>query len=383
MLSRRLYPELPSHDLDSLMASHALQAPVRHRALYDAKLIWQFWQRIHGALPRETLANAIAALLEGPLLPGHLDPSLIDRLPEAPGVYVFHGDNDEVLHAAIAGNLKWRVQNYFRLDLMSAKALAISHRVRNVSWHVTQGPLGARLQLALLPERALPARKASAPQALHSWRFTPDAQPCLSLVPLCRESMVEGDELYGAFETPRKARNAILRIARAERLCHFLLGLGGHTEGACPGCADRGGGPTCEHGPPRLDYLTRAYRALRGLRVPAWPYRGPIAVRERRDVYLFDQWQYLGTARASSDIDGLLETRPADLDVKMFRLLVKTLRRLPAKRIVPLPRNGCPPPVPCCPHLEPGFKIGHLPEPSGASAWERTPARKWRGNLAK
>ena len=32
----------------------------------------------------------------------------------------------------------------------------------------------------------------------------------------------------------------------------------------------------------------------------------------------------------------MLETRAREFDVKVFRLLVKTLRRLPAKRIVPL-----------------------------------------------
>ena len=35
------------------------------------------------------------------------------------------------------------------------------------------------------------------------------------------------------------------------------------------------------------------------------------------------------------------------------------------------------------PHPEPGFKRVAAPEPSGASAWERTPARKWLGNLAR
>jgi DNA polymerase-3 subunit epsilon len=170
-------------------------------------------------------------------LPGHLDPSLIDRLPESPGVYVFHGDGDEVLLAATAANLKWRVQNYFRLDLMSARALAISHRIRNISWRVTQGPLGARLQLALLPERALPPRKGRVARALHSWRFAPDAVPCLSPVPLCTQSMATGDELYGAFDSPRKARNAMRRIAATHRLCHSLLGLRESAGVACPGCA--------------------------------------------------------------------------------------------------------------------------------------------------
>lgn len=340
MLSRKLYPQLACHDLDSLMESHALTAPVRHRALYDAKLIWQLWQHLHATLPRATVVNAIDALLEGPLLPGHLDPSLIDRLPESPGVYVLHGDSGEALLAATAGNLKWRVQNYFRLDLMSARALAISHRIRNISWRVTQGTLGAKLQLALLPESALPARKVRVARAFHSWRFAPDAMPCLSLVTLCSDSLADGNELYGAFDSPRKARNAIRRIATAERLCHSLLGLGESSGDACSGCARSGSARGCECGPGRIAHLTRAYRALRALRVPAWPYRGPIAIRERRDVHIFDQWQYLGTAQTSSDIDGVIETRAAEFDVKVYRLLVKTLTRLPASRIVRLPTRN-------------------------------------------
>src|SRR4029079_2883982 len=41
MLSRKLYTGLQHHDLDSLMATHALTAPVRHRALHDASVVWQ------------------------------------------------------------------------------------------------------------------------------------------------------------------------------------------------------------------------------------------------------------------------------------------------------------------------------------------------------
>jgi hypothetical protein len=86
--------------------------------------------------------------------------------------------------------------------------------------------------------------------------------------------------------------------------------------------------------------LTRAFTALSELRVPPWPYRGPIAIRERRDVYIFDQWQYLGTARSLADLHGALETCAPQFDVKVFRLLVKALRRLPARRIVPLSLGG-------------------------------------------
>ncbi len=45
--SRALSPEHKKHNLDSLIERHGLQANGRHRALADAQLIHQFWQKIH------------------------------------------------------------------------------------------------------------------------------------------------------------------------------------------------------------------------------------------------------------------------------------------------------------------------------------------------
>jgi hypothetical protein len=152
--------------------------------------------------------------------------------------------------------------------------------------------------------------------------------------------LAEGNELYGTFDSPRKAKNAIRRLAADHRLCHSLLGLDPGSCAACSGRPGGGGAPGCAlgyvHRAARLAHLTRAFTALSGLRLPAWPYRGPIAIRERGGVYVFDQWQYLGTARGSAEIHAALETRAPEFDVKVFRLLVKMLRKLPAKRVVPL-----------------------------------------------
>ena len=46
-LSRTLFPEYKRHNLDSLIERHGLAADARHRALADAQLIRQFWQKIH------------------------------------------------------------------------------------------------------------------------------------------------------------------------------------------------------------------------------------------------------------------------------------------------------------------------------------------------
>jgi DNA polymerase-3 subunit epsilon len=335
MLSRRLYSEQAHHDVDSLIEHHALEAEVRHRALHDAKLIWQFWQLIHRELPRATVANAVEALRAGPLLPAHLAPSLIDRLPDSPGIYVFHGEDGEILMAGAAGNIRSRVLNYFRLDLVSARALTLSQRIRNVAWRVTQGTLGAQLQLALLAKTALPGagQRSRTP---YSWRFAPEAHPCVSLISLSGRHAPTSDELFGVFDSPRKARNALRRMATAHGLCHSLLGMADGAAAACPVCSDRTGAAECGGGAAHLAHLTRAFSALREIRIPAWPYEGPIGIRERSDLHVVDRWRYLGTARNEAEIHGALEVGSADFDVKIFRLLRKKLGRLPRSRIVRL-----------------------------------------------
>jgi DNA polymerase-3 subunit epsilon len=129
------------------------------------------------------------------VLPAHLDPSLIDRLPEAPGVYVLHGEHNAILHIGKAANLQRHLIEYFRIDRTSAKAAAISHLVRNITWRTTRGAIGAWLQRAALAEAAAPA---PARPALYSWRLRPG---CVSV---------------------RRARRARRRHARRRRALRII-----------------------------------------------------------------------------------------------------------------------------------------------------------------
>lgn len=62
-LSRRLFPEFARHNLDTLAERYCLHVSQRHRALGDARLIWQFWQMLYQTLPPEQVNTAIDALL--------------------------------------------------------------------------------------------------------------------------------------------------------------------------------------------------------------------------------------------------------------------------------------------------------------------------------
>jgi DNA polymerase-3 subunit epsilon len=149
-------------------------------------------------------------------------------------------------------------------------------------------------------------------------------------------NMRDAGELYGMFESARKARNALLRLVTRAQLCHALLGIAETSDAPCTGCAIHVAA-NCVRKTDRLKHLAKALVALRPWRVEQWPYDGPIGVRERSDLHVFDDWRYLGTAQCEHEIHQVMQTGPQYFDQDTFAFLAKTLRRLPKKRIVRLP----------------------------------------------
>ena len=86
----------------------------------------------------------------------------------------------------------------------------------------------------------------------------------------------------------------------------------------------------------------RLFAALRPLRVPTWPHRGPVGIRERSDIHVVDDWRFLGTARNEEELYGLLESRPSGFDKRLYVLLNRTFSRLPQSEIVDLSPYGSP-----------------------------------------
>ena len=93
-LSRKLYPGHSKHNLDTLMERHNVQCEARHRALGDARVLWdllQIWRDEHGDA---ALAAAAKAQLKKPTLPAGLEGFSMEDIPNGPGVYLFYGENE-------------------------------------------------------------------------------------------------------------------------------------------------------------------------------------------------------------------------------------------------------------------------------------------------
>ena len=116
-LARRVVPrgDTPNHRLGTLARVFGVQHTPTHRALDDARATVEL---LHVLLERvgPDGVHSLEDLLE--YLPD-VSPkvrrkrNLAAHLPEAPGVYLFRGPNDEVLYIGTASNLRRRVRQYF------------------------------------------------------------------------------------------------------------------------------------------------------------------------------------------------------------------------------------------------------------------------------
>jgi len=176
-LSRKLYPGFARHNLDVLIERHRLTVTERHRALGDARLIHQFWQRIYDSFPVEQVEQMIRQLTARPALPAQLDTRFVDDLPTAHGVYLFYGENDLPLYVGKANNLRQRVLSHFSGDHQTAKELEMSQQIRRIEWIATAGEIGALLKEAALIKERMPAynRQLRRNEQLCSWRLVRSA----------------------------------------------------------------------------------------------------------------------------------------------------------------------------------------------------------------
>lgn len=342
MLSRRLYPQFEDHNLDALMARHSLAAEARHRALPDARLVRDFWQTLHRDFTREMISATLDALLAQPVLPAHLDIGLIDRMPASHGVYVFCGEADRPLQIGRAANLRLHLRNYFRLDRNCARAMRLSRDIRDIKWRSTEGALGARLLQTALSKKLFASKNP--PAAACFLQLVPSAPRVAQFVPVA-DAWPDGEGFFGFYPSERTARNALRKLADQHRLCHALLGIVETGAKKCRACIleERvDDGPWhCLRKHERLRHIARLAAAAAPLKLPCWPYQGPIAIRERRDMHIIDRWQFLGTASSEAETHALLQTRPALVDRDIFNILARALPRLRARavaRLAPAPR---------------------------------------------
>jgi DNA polymerase-3 subunit epsilon len=336
-LSRRLYPGYPKHNLDTLIERHGLKVSGRHRALADAQLIHQFWEKIQATIPQETIQSALKALLGRPSTPMHIDLTMIDGLPEAPGVYLFYGENDLPLYVGKSVNIRQRVMSHFTADVTSAKEMSLSQQVRRIEHIRTGGEIGALLQEAALVKKLQPThnRQLRRNNELCSIQLKEASEGLKVHVAYANElDFATTSNLYGLFKSKREALKALTEIAGEHSLCKAIIGLEKVNVGSpCFGRQLKKCRGACIGDEARLAHDARLLAGLGKLKIRTWPFDGPAYIKEGEEMLLIENWAYLGSARSEEDIWNLMNGRDACFNRDTYKILLATIGQLQPLRL--------------------------------------------------
>lgn len=331
-LSRRLYPGYTKHNLDTLIERHGLKVTGRHRALADAQLIHQFWAKIQATIPEETIQAAVKALLGRPSTPTHIDLTMIDGLPESPGVYLFYGENDLPLYVGKSVNIRQRVMSHFTADVTSAKEMSLSQQVRRIEHIKTGGEIGALLKEAALVKRLQPThnRQLRRNNELCAIQLKETSEGLQVHVAYANElDFAITSNLYGLFKSKREALKVLTEIAEEHSLCKAVICLEKVKSGsACFGRQLKKCRGACVGDELRLAHDTRLMAGLAKLKIKTWPFNGPAYIKECAEILLIENWAYLGSAQSEDEIWKLVDGKEAQFDKDTYRILIKSAGKL-------------------------------------------------------
>jgi DNA polymerase-3 subunit epsilon len=338
-LSRALYPKQKKHNLDSIIKRHKIECENRHRALDDARVLWEFYQKIGKRFSAKKLAEAIEGISTRVAWPANIPRADIEAIPDLPGVYIFYGENNTPLYVGKSVNLRSRILSHFNDDLRSSKEMQLSTQVKRIDTILTAGELGALIKESALVKELMPLynRQLRRSQYLTLVKTYLDDDGYIRVkLENTDESEIQPEEIAniaGIFRSRRQAENELERIALEHRLCKKLLGLE-KTKKACFGQQlKRCDGACIGEEKPNM-YNLRFELAFSKMRFKKWPYEQPIVVSETlgqvTDHHVIDKWCYLGKAEQGEN----QIQREVKFDLDIYKILKSFLMKPEAQRLV-------------------------------------------------
>ena len=331
-LSRLLEPQAEDHTLDGLLARHRLTAPERHRALGDARALWDLVQALAARHGERALRLAASRLLRHPGLPSHLPAQALEDAPAGPGVYAMLGARGQPLYVGRSSHLRRRLASHFSADPTRERATRLAAETHRLEWRRTAGELGARLLEAQWIRERQPSHNI-AQRRVWPWFARLPAEGRRAVL-LRGDRLAPGEEcgLFGPFGSRAATRAVLAEAASQAGLCLAVLGL----ERRAPGepCfrrqLGRCAGACVGHVPAGTQWQALA-QALAEWRVPPWPASGPVTLREDDPTgatqwHVLWHWRHVGSADDPQVVEGLRSRAPAEpLDPGIYRLLRRLL----------------------------------------------------------
>ncbi len=333
-LSRALFPQHKRHNLDSIIERFEIPCPNRHRAFDDAKVIFEFYQKLKNSLPEETLVTAIKKAQKRAAFPINIKEKEIDNLPESPGVYIFYGPNGAPLYVGKSINIKERVLSHFSQNDIPSD-MKIVKNIESIDAIKTAGELSALILEANLIKKLQPIfnKTLRRTQELIAIIKLEDNDGYFRATIQKIKTLEEDDieHVLGVFKSKRDAVNFLRTIAKENNLCPKLLDI----EKTKKGCLSQQFGwckGACLKKEDPVLYNLRFSLAFTKSRIGSWPYKGPIVIKETdpetrsEEAFIVNKWCYIKYEEFAGSECALV------FDLDIYKILKKYLQK-PSKNI--------------------------------------------------
>lgn len=220
--------EVRNHKLATLAAHFHSTTTPNHRALDDARATVDVFHGLLGRLGSlgvtslEELAGYSSRVSESVRRKKHL----AESLPSAPGVYIFHGPQDETLYVGTSTNIRGRVRSYFTASEQRTRMAEMVSLATSVTPLVCASPLEAAVrELRLIAERQPRYNRRSRHPERQRWlKLTVEAAPRLSLVRAPADDLHRGAAYLGPLSrASAQAISEVLQLALSLRTCQERL----------------------------------------------------------------------------------------------------------------------------------------------------------------
>ena len=339
-LSRLLYPNFRKHDLSSLIERHGFACENRHRAFDDAYVLWQFFQKILEEFNEKKIKNAFHLIQKRPTFPKHIDPEVIDEIPETFGVYKFYDSSGSLLYIGKSKNIHTRILSHFSSDGSSTKQFNMVEKIAHIDYIPTAGELGALLRESYLIKKLRPVYNRALRiqnQAVTLVKTTDDnGYDTVKYEDIKNIPINEVDSIMGTFKSKRKAEEFLSVLAKKHVLCEKILGLNSSApcfayklkmcKGACIGRESA------------KIYNLRFLLAFSENKIKPWYFGQPIEIIEKNpflglyEKFVIDKWCLLSNV-TSDNQNGLGTDFEMEFDIDVYNILARFLRKSIDSRI--------------------------------------------------
>ena len=264
----------------------------------------------------------------------------IETLPRCSGVYRFYDNAGALLYIGKSVDIHSRVAQHFNEGKKPGRHQRLMSQVHRIDCELTAGEIGALLTENAAIKAEVPLFNRRQRRLRKLWTIILAESPSGFLHPNAIDFAPSGTrstDTFGLYANKHRLMTSLQDLARDHALCPRVMGLErgtgpcfqyqlGHCDGACVG----------EESPE--SHNNRLVDQLDRQRIAAWPFEGPVLLREHtirpaehqpeEQFHLVDQWAWFGgfdSVKAATT--SLKSAKPGRFDRDAYRLIYSAIFR--------------------------------------------------------